>query len=141
MKAIGLDFGAKTVGVALTDETGSIARPVEIIRRDHEKRLRRTLARIESIIEESHAELIVLGLPLNMDGSEGERTGKTKAFAEELQRRTGLSIIFQDERLSTVEAYEIMKMNGIRDREAQEKKIDGVAAAVILQDYCNGKRG
>ena len=140
MKSIGLDYGAKTVGVALSDETGTVARNVEVVRRTHEKRLRRTCARIETIIEESRAGQIIIGLPLNMDGSEGERAEKARAFGAMIVRRTGLEVIFQDERLSTVEAYEIMGENGVKDSKEQKEKVDGVAAAVILQDYLNRDR-
>ncbi|MBR1893564.1 MAG: Holliday junction resolvase RuvX [Lachnospiraceae bacterium] len=139
MKYIGLDYGSKTVGVALTDETGTIARSVEIVRRENEKRLRRTCARIESIIVENHVDEIVIGLPLNMDGSEGERAEKAREFAEMLGRRTGMVVHMVDERLTTVEADEIMDANAIKDRRERKSKVDSIAAAVILQDFINEK--
>lgn len=139
MKYIGLDYGSKTVGVALTDETGTIARSVEIIRRDKEKRLRQTLARIEEIIVSENVSEIVVGLPLNMDGSEGERSAKAREFADMLKRRTGLDVHMVDERLSTVEADEIMDETGIEGRKERKSKVDAIAAAVILQDFINNK--
>ena len=137
MKYIGLDYGAKTVGVALTDATGTIPHGVEIVRRDSEKRLRRTCARIEEIIVAEQVDEIVVGLPLNMDGTEGDRAEKARAFGEMIARRTGLPVHFMDERLSTVEAYEIMDDTGVRDRKDRKDRVDSIAAAVILQDYLN----
>ncbi len=139
MKYIGLDYGSKTVGVALTDETGTIARGAEIIRRDKEKRLRKTLARIEEIITEEKVSEIVLGLPLNMDGSEGERSERAREFSEMLARRTGLPVHLVDERLTTVEADEIMDESGVQDRKERKKRVDAIAAAVILQDYLDNR--
>ncbi|MCR4892049.1 MAG: Holliday junction resolvase RuvX [Lachnospiraceae bacterium] len=137
MKYIGLDYGAKSVGIALTDETGTLARGVETVFRDSEKRLRKTLRRIEEIIVESGAGALVVGLPLNMDGSEGERAEKARDFGQALARRTGLPVYYQDERLSTVEAGEILELNGVNGRRERKERIDNVAAAVILEDYLN----
>lgn len=114
MRILGLDFGSKTVGVAITDPLGMTAQGMEIVRRESPNKLRKTLSRIETIIKENDVELIVLGLPVNMDGSSGERVEKTKEFADMLTRRSGVEIIFQDERLTTVEAYEIMNEAGIK---------------------------
>ena len=137
MKYLGLDYGSKTVGVAVTDATGTVIREVEIIRRQKEKMLRRTCARIEEIVSVEKAEIIVIGLPLNMDGSEGERAEKARIFGEMVARRTGLPVRFQDERLTTVEASEIMDENGIRKEEDRKAHVDSVAAAVILGDFLN----
>lgn len=134
MRILGLDFGSKTVGVAVSDPTGLIATGLEIIRREKETKLRRTYARIEELCTEYGVEKIVLGLPLNMNGTEGERVIKTKAFAEDIERRTGLPIVFVDERLTTVEADELMMDLGIR-REERKAHVDRIAAAYILQTY------
>ena len=115
MRILGLDFGSKTVGVAITDPLGMTAQGME-----SPNKLRKTLSRIETIIKENDVELIVLGLPVNMDGSSGERVEKTKEFADMLTRRSGVEIIFQDERLTTVEAYEIMNEAGIKREEWQQ---------------------
>lgn len=117
MRLLGLDFGSKTVGVAVSDELGLTATGLEIVRRTSPNKLRKTLARIEKIIEEYNIEKIILGYPVMLDGSEGERVEKTKEFASMLERRTGKEIIFQDERLTTVEAYEIMDLMGIKKEE------------------------
>lgn len=137
MKYLGLDYGSKTVGVAITDATGSVVREVEIIRRQKENALRRTCARIEEIISSENVEVIVLGLPLNMDGTEGERAEKARLFGDMIARRTGLPVRFQDERLSTVEAYEIMDDENIRTLKDRKARVDSVAAAVILGDFLN----
>ena len=139
MKYIALDYGSKTVGVALSDETGTIARGTEIIIRDKEKRLRKTLARIEEIIVSEKVCEIVVGLPLNMDGSEGERSEKAREFADMLVRRTGLPIHMVDERLTTVAADEIMDDADIEDRKLRKARVDAIAAAVILQDFLDNK--
>lgn len=136
MRLMGLDFGSKTVGVAVSDPLGLTACGVEIIRREHENKLRKTLARIESLIKEYEVDRIILGYPLNMDDTEGERIEKTKAFAEMLQRRTGLPIEYVDERLTTVEAYDIMDEVGIKRKDRGEY-VDMIAATVILEDYMN----
>jgi len=139
MKYLGLDYGSKTVGVAITDATGTVVREVEIIRRQKENTLRRTCARIEEIVSSEKAEMIVLGLPLNMDGTEGERAEKARAFGDMIARRTGLPVRFQDERLSTVEAYEIMNDENVRDLKDRKAHVDSVAAAVILGDFLNSR--
>lgn len=135
MRLLGLDFGSKTVGVAVSDELGLTATGLEIVRRTSPNKLRKTLARIEKIIEEYNIEKIILGYPVMLDGSEGERV-ETKEFASMLERRTGKEIIFQDERLTTVEAYEIMDLMGIKKEERYDY-VDMVAAKVILEDYLN----
>ncbi|SDJ65020.1 putative holliday junction resolvase [Lachnospiraceae bacterium G41] len=133
-RLMGLDFGSKTVGVALSDPTGLIASPLEIIEREREDKLRKTYARIEELIEEYNVTKIVLGLPLNMDSSEGDRVRKTAEFKETLERRTGLEVISWDERLTTVEAHDIMSEVGVKGVD-RKKYVDKIAAAIILQSY------
>ncbi len=134
MRIIGLDYGTKTVGVALSDELMITAQPLCTIERKSAGKLRQTLARIESIIEEYHVELIVLGYPKNMNNTVGERAEATDAFKEALERRTGLSVILWDERMSTIEAERILMDSGVR-RENRKQYVDKMAAAVILQNY------
>lgn len=136
MRIMGLDFGSKTVGVAVSDPLGLTASGIEIIRRDSPNKLRKTLARIEQLVDEYKIEKIVLGYPVMLDGSEGERVERTKEFAAMLERRIGMNIIFQDERLTTVEAYEIMDMAGIKKVD-RYKYVDQIAAKIILEDYMN----
>lgn len=136
MRLLALDFGSKTVGVAVSDTLGLTASAVEIIRRKSPNKLRQTLARIEQLVREYDVDRIILGYPVMLDGSEGERVEKTKEFASMLERRIGKEIIFQDERLTTVEAYEIMDLMGIK-KEDRYHYVDMVAAKVILEDYLN----
>ena len=138
MRIMGLDYGSKTVGVALTDDLLMTAQPVETITRDSEKKLRRTMARIEELVKEYEVGLIVVGLPLNMDDSIGERAEKSMEFAEMVGRRTGLKVIMQDERLSTEAAKETLTEMGVRGRDLKTY-VDKIAAAYILEEYLNGR--
>ncbi len=134
MRIMGLDFGSKTVGVAVSDSLLATAQGLEIIRRENENKLRRTLARIEELILEYGVEEIVLGCPRNMNGSEGERVRLTMEFKEKLERRTGLPVSLWDERLTTVAAEKAMIEAGIR-RENRRDYVDMIAASLILQGY------
>ncbi|MGN0131973.1 MAG: Holliday junction resolvase RuvX [Lachnospiraceae bacterium] len=134
MRIMGLDFGSKTVGVAVSDPLLITAQSLEIIRRKSENKLRQTLARIEALIEEYEVDRIVLGLPRNMNASEGERAEKTREFAEMLFRRTGIEPVLWDERLTTVSADKLMMEAGIR-RENRKEYVDAIAASYILQGY------
>ncbi len=134
MRIMGLDFGSKTVGVAVSDPLLLTAQGVEIIRRKEENKLRQTLARIEELIVEYEVEKIVLGLPKNMNASEGMRVELTEEFKEKLERRTGLPVVFWDERLTTVAADKAMMEAGIR-RENRKDYVDMIAASLILQGY------
>ncbi len=134
MRILGLDFGSKTVGVAISDPLGITAQGVEIIRRQSENKLRQTLARIEEIIAEYGAEKIVLGLPKNMNDTCGDRVDRTLEFKAMLERRTGLEVITWDERLTTVSADKAMMEAGIR-RERRKDYVDMIAAQFILQGY------
>lgn len=134
MRILGLDFGSKTVGVAVSDGLRLTAQGVETIERKDENKLRKTCARIEELIAEYEITEIVLGLPKNMNNTEGERVEKTKAFGEMLERRTGLPVHYWDERLTTVAAEQILIESGVR-RENRKAVIDKVAAGLILQGY------
>ena len=136
MRIMGLDYGSRTVGVAISDELFITAQAKEIIRRKEESKLRRTLARIEELIQEYDIREIVLGLPLHMDSSVGVRAEISMEFKDKLERRTGIPVVMLDERLTTVEADEIMDELGIRGKERKDY-VDMIAAKVILQDYLN----
>ena len=138
MRIMGLDFGSKTVGVAVSDELYLTAQGGEIIRREKPGKLRQTLARIEELIEEYNVESIVLGFPKNMNGTEGERCEKTLAFKEMLEKRTKLCVELWDERLTTVMADKTMMEVGIR-RENRKKYVDEIAAVFILQGYLDAR--
>lgn len=134
MRILGLDFGSRTVGVAVSDPLGITAQGVEIVRRERENKLRQTLARIEELVKEYEVESIVLGYPKNMNNTEGERCEKTQEFKEMLERRCGLPVILWDERLTTVMADQTMMEEGIR-REDRKQYVDKLAAVFILQGY------
>lgn len=134
VRILGLDYGSKTVGVAVSDPLGYTAQPLETITRKEEDKLRKTLARITQIVSEYDVQRIVLGLPKNMDGSLGERVEKTLAFRAMLERRTGLEVIMWDERLTTVAADEILDECGVKPQE-RKRYVDQVAACIILREY------
>ena len=139
MRIMGLDYGSKTVGVAISDELLLTAQGKEIIRRKEENKLRRTLARIEELIVEYGVTRIVLGLPLNMDETPSERSNLCLEFKDMIERRTGIPVDMWDERLTTVEADEIMNEAGIKGRERKEY-VDMIAAQIILQDYLDNNK-
>ena len=134
MRVMGLDYGSKTVGVAISDPLGFTAQGVETIWRKQENKLRQTLARIEAITEEYQVTEIVLGYPKNMNNTVGERAEKSLEFKEMLERRTGLEVVLWDERLTTVAADRSMMETGIR-RENRKEYVDEIAAIFILQGY------
>ena len=139
MRVLGLDYGSKTVGVAVSDPLGLTAQGVETIQRKEENKLRRTCARIEELIREYQAEQIVLGFPKHMNNDIWERAQNTLEFRDMLARRTGLEIILWDERLTTVEAERTLIESSVR-REDRKKYIDKIAAVFILQGYLDFKR-
>lgn len=139
MRIMGLDYGSKTVGVAVSDTLLITAQSLEIIRRESENKLRKTLARIEELIREYQVTTLVLGLPKNMNNTEGTRVEKTMEFKAMLERRTGLEVIMWDERLTTVAADKTMMEAGIR-REDRKNYVDKIAAAFILQGYLDSKQ-
>ena len=129
-----MDFGSRTVGVAISDPLGITAQGIEIIRRERESMLRHTLSRLEELIVEYQVEEIVLGFPKNMNDTVGERAQKSLEFKDKLERRTGLPVAMWDERLTTVAADRAMIEAGIR-RENRKEYVDKLAAVFILQGY------
>lgn len=134
MRIMGLDYGSKTVGVAISDPLLITAQGVEIIRRKDENKLRQTLARIEELITEYEVGEIVLGLPKHMNNDVGVRAELSLEFKEKLERRTGLPVVMHDERLTTVVADKTMMEAGVR-REDRKDYVDMIAATLILQNY------
>lgn len=134
MRIMGLDYGSKTVGVAISDPLGITAQAIETICRKDENKLRKTCARIETLIEEYKVERIVLGLPKHMNNDIGDRAERSLEFGKMLSRRTGLEVVMWDERLTTVEAERTLIENKVR-REDRKKYIDKIAAVFILQGY------
>lgn len=134
MRILGLDYGSKTVGVALSDPLGLTAQNLETIWRKQENKLRQTLARIEELTKEYQVETIVVGYPKNMNNTVGERAEKALEFKEKLESRTGLPVVMWDERLTTLEANRTLMEAGVR-RENRKQYLDGLAAVFILQGY------
>ena len=139
MRIMGLDYGAKTVGVAISDALLLTAQGVETICRTQENKLRKTLARIKSLCEEYEVTEIVLGFPKNMNNTIGDRAEKSLEFAEMLKKRTGLPIVMWDERLTTMEANDILIESGV-PRKDRKQVIDKIAAVLILRSYLDFTR-
>jgi RNAse H-fold protein YqgF len=139
MRIMGLDYGDKTVGVAISDELGLTAQPFETIYRERWNKLRQTCKRLEEIIIEKKEERIVVGKPLNMNGTEGERLERTREFIGMIERRTGLEVIELDERLTTMEADRILDMTGVAES-GRKEYIDKMAAAIILKTYLDREK-
>ena len=138
MRILGLDYGSKTVGVAVSDALGITAQGLETIQRTQANKLRKTLARIEQLIKEYDVGKIVLGCPKNMNNTEGPRVQATMEFRDMLERRTGLEVILQDERLTTVSAERVLRESGVR-RENRKEVIDKIAAVFILKTYLDAQ--
>ncbi|HJC62812.1 MAG TPA: Holliday junction resolvase RuvX [Candidatus Blautia merdavium] len=138
MRIMGLDYGSKTIGVAVSDPLGITAQGVEIIRREEENKLRKSLRRVEELVKEYEVEEIVLGFPKNMNNTVGERAEKSLQLKEMLERRLGLPVVMWDERLTTVEANRTLMESGVR-RENRSKYVDMIAAVFILQGYLDAK--
>lgn len=134
MRILGLDYGSKTVGVAVSDPLGLTAQRLDTIWRKQENKLRQTLASIEALTKEYDVERIVVGYPKNMNNTVGERAEKALEFGEMLKRRTGLEVVMWDERLTTVGADRTLMEAGVR-RENRKQYLDGLAAVFILQGY------
>ncbi len=134
MRILGLDYGTKTVGVAVSDELGLTAQAVETITRKEANKLRKTLARIDELVQQYGIEKIVLGYPKHMNNSSGIRCEETEEFKAMVERRTGLEVILWDERMSTVAAERTLIEGGVR-RENRKTYVDQLAAVFILQGY------
>ena len=133
-RIMGLDYGSRTVGVAVSDPMRIIASGVEIIRRKSENKLRQTYARIEELVKEYDISLIVLGLPKHMNDDIGDRALLSMQFRDDLIRRTGLDVVMYDERMTTIQADRVMNELGIKGAERKEY-VDQIAAEFILQSY------
>ena len=138
-RILGLDYGTKTVGVAISDPLLLTAQELETIVRKRPNALRHTLVRIQEICDEYKVEKIILGYPRNMDDSEGFRCEETLEFKKLLEKRINIPIELLDERLTTVYADEILEESGVAKKD-RKKVIDQIAAAIILQDYLDYRR-
>ena len=135
-KLLGLDLGTKTIGVAVSDGLRMTATPLETIQRT---KFTNDAARLVELIEENGAVALVLGLPLNMDGSEGPRVQSTRAFARNLAQKTPMPMLFWDERLSTA-AVTRMLIDADTRRDRRAEVVDKLAASYILQGFLDRLR-
>ena len=133
MKYLGLDLGSKTLGVATSDLTGTIATTITTLNFESDN-YDEALNKLIPIIKENNIEKLILGLPKNMDNTIGERAEITLVFKEKLEKTTGLEVILQDERLTSVISNQVMIMADM-SRKKRKKKVDGIAAQLILQSY------
>lgn len=139
MRILGLDYGDKTIGVAVSDPLGWTAQGLEIIRRDNPAEYKKSLKRLAELVEEYNPEAIVMGYPKNLDNSEGERCMKTKAFTERVEKRfTKIKVVLWDERFSTIAAERALREADL-SHDKRKSVIDKMAAVHILQGYLDSK--
>ena len=137
MRYLGLDYGAKTLGVAISDETATIASTLKTIRYNDDSEL---LNELDKIIKEFNIKEVVLGLPLNMNGTTSVRGAETYSFKAKIEKNLKVKVHLQDERLSTVEAEKVLIGSHIR-RNNRKKVIDSMAAVIILQTFLDKGSG
>ena len=133
MRTLALDYGEKRIGVAISDESGKLAHPLETIHRPN-ARSRSHLDRIRELVQEFAVVQIVVGLPLHMDGREGTAAGIVRAFGEQIQETTGMTVAFLDERWTTSQATRTLDEGGVR-RKNQKGRLDPIAAALLLDTW------
>ncbi|MDD6550675.1 MAG: Holliday junction resolvase RuvX [Lachnospiraceae bacterium] len=140
-RILGLDYGSKTVGVAVSDPLFITAQGLTVITRKHPTKYRQTIAAIKEICEKYQVKQIVLGLPLGLDGIEGDRCQATRAFGSLLEQKLDIPVDYQDERFTTIEAETVIKAGGRKDPRDVKKTVDQAAAVLILETYMhrNGK--
>jgi putative holliday junction resolvase len=131
MRVLAIDFGTKRIGTAVSDALGISVRPVETIKRSSTTR---DIARLKALVEELEAEAVVVGLPLRMDGGEGNAARDVKQFASSLQSQLNVEVFTHDERLTSYEAEQIMTERGLT-RSERRAQSDTLAAMIILRDY------
>jgi putative Holliday junction resolvase len=138
VRVLGIDYGARRVGLALSDATGTLASPWRLLDRPpSEAETLRLIANLVDTLRRDDDGLaaVVVGWPRRLDGSPTHQTALVEAFSRALEQRVGLPVVLQDERLSSHEADERLAERGERDWRRRKKKLDAAAAAVILQDY------
>ena len=137
MRILGIDYGDRRIGLALSDLTGTLVGRAWTL---HEWDLDRAVDAISAVVKENEVGTLVLGLPKNMDGSEGPRAEKSRLVAERLTEATGLDVVLWDERRSSVEAHAILHANGRKEKKHRER-VDAVAASLILEGYLGSAGG
>lgn len=138
MRVMAVDYGARSIGVAVSDELLLTVRPLTTIRRDKLK-YPQVIERICELAAENDVTTLVVGLPLNMDGTRGQAAERVERFISDLRRKFSIPIVAVDERLTSIEADQILREMGVSLRERRAKS-DEYAATIILQDYIDGQR-
>ncbi|MBR2714820.1 MAG: Holliday junction resolvase RuvX [Ruminococcus sp.] len=136
MIIISVDLGKARTGLAISDKTGFLASPLYTI---DEKSPSRILKKVAKAVNDNNAQLIVVGLPKNMDGSEGESAQRCREFADSLSELTGVKTVMQDERGTTITAHGYLSARDVKGKK-RKAQVDTVAAAIILQDYLDSNR-
>lgn len=136
MVILSVDYGDVRTGIAVCDKMEILASPVTVINQSYEPKL---IAEIEKIVSQYKPELIVVGLPKNMDGSSGERAEKCKTFAQGLERELGIKTVMCDERLTTVSAHKALNVTNVRG-DKRKSIVDAVSAVMILESYLASKK-
>ena len=131
MVILSVDYGDVRTGIAVCDRMGMLASPVTVINQSYEPKL---IIEIKELAKKYGAEKIVVGLPKNMDGTEGERAQKCKAFAIKLREETGTETVMWDERLTTVSAHRALNVTNVTGKK-RKGIVDAVSAVMILEDY------
>jgi putative Holliday junction resolvase len=140
VRVLALDLGRRRIGFAISDASATLARPLEVVEASEGAQLERVAAAVARLAaEDDGLEHVVVGLPRRLDGSPNEQTAAVLAFVEELRARIVQPISLQDERLSSVEAESRLALRD-RDWRSRKKKLDAVAAAIILQDYLDNRQ-
>ena len=138
MKILGIDYGLARIGLAISDQSETIAGPVGTVSEDY---LPKQLKKVCAIAREQKAEKLVIGLPKNMDGSEGRLSAQIREFAQQLAQMLGLLYEFIDERLTTVSAHQYLNTANVRGSKKRKNVVDTVAAVIILQNYLDKTKG
>ena len=135
MRVLGIDYGDARIGVALSDELGILASPLQTYK---SQSMRKDIDYIASIAKENNCGKIVIGLPLNMNGTEGDRVSKTKSFGNVLEKVAGIPVVYKDERLTTVQVERFFEQANVK-KDKRKQIVDKTAAVLILQSYLDIK--
>ena len=136
MRILGIDYGRRRIGLAVSDEAGFLARPLDPYLRKHS--LRKDLEHLSRLAREFEVKTIVVGLPLNMDGSKGEMALEVESFVSQLQELSKIAVIVSDERLTSVEAERVLLEGNVKRKDRKQLR-DGLAATLILQGYLDSQ--
>lgn len=135
MRILGIDYGDARIGIALSDELGILASPLQTYK---SQSMRKDIDYIAAIAKEKNCGKIVIGLPLNMNGTEGDRVSKTKSFGNVLEKVAEIPVVYKDERLTTVQVERVFEQANVR-KDKRKEIVDKTAAVLILQSYLDMK--